>query len=126
MEELNITHMELEEREDFSELYILINTDKPQAADSYLVDDDHDFYLRVEPETEKIVGAFALFAADWFKEIAAAFEKGDLNHPDVRFFLQQKVNEMASRLPEEMENARLESPSTSTQPALDLAQRGEA
>ncbi len=98
MEPLEITHMEMDDNPDLGELYMLINTNEPTAAVSYLVDDDRNFYFRVDPETDHVVGAMALFANDWFEEIAEAFRRHDLNHPDVRFFLQQKVTALAERL----------------------------
>ena len=98
MEPLNITHIEMDDNPDLGELYLLINSDEPKPAVSWLVDDQRNFHFRVDPETGKVVGAMALFANDWFEEIAQAFQRHDVNHPDVRFFLQQLVNVLAQRL----------------------------
>lgn len=102
MESLNITHLEIDNDPDLGELYMLINTDQPQPAVSWLVDDERNFYFRVNPDTGQVVGAMALFANDWFEEIADAFRRHDLEHPDVKFFLQQKVNALRERLDAEM------------------------
>lgn len=105
MESLKITHLEMDTDPDSGELYVLINTEEPQPAVSWLVDDERDLYLRTDPTTGDIVGASALFANAWFDEIAEAFRRHDLNHPDVRFFLEKKINELAERLPAEIEHA---------------------
>ncbi len=86
MEPLNITHIEIDNDPDLGELYMLINADQPLPAVSWLVDDERNFYFRVHPETNQVVGAMALFANDWFTELAEAFRTHDLNHPDVRLF----------------------------------------
>jgi hypothetical protein len=98
MEPLNITHIEIDDNPDLGELYLLINSVEPKPAVSWLMDDQRNFYFRVDPETGKVVGAMVLFANDWFAEIAQAFQRHDVNHPEVRFFLQQLVNVLAQRL----------------------------
>ena len=103
MEPLNITHIEMDDNPDLGELYLLINSAEPMPAVSWLVDDQRNFHFRVDPETGKVVGAMVLFANDWFAEIAQAFQRHDVNHPDVRFFLQQLVNVLAQRLTVEMQ-----------------------
>lgn len=122
MEPLEITHVEMDNNPDLGELYMLVNTDEPRPAVSYLVDDERNFYLRVAPDTGEIVGASALFANDWFEEIAEAFRQHNINHPDVRFFLQQKINALTKRLPLEIQNVQESPPSKeTTEPELELA-----
>jgi hypothetical protein len=43
-----------------------------------------------------LVGAVIFHARDWFSEISRAFANQDLNNPDVRFFLEKKLESVAS------------------------------
>lgn len=121
MESLNITHVEFDDNPDLGELYMLINSNAPRPAVSYLVDDERNFYLRVAPDTGEVVGASVLFANDWFREIAEAFQRQDVNHPDVRFFLQEKINVLAKRLPQDIQDSVTSTSSSEPiEPAIGL------
>jgi hypothetical protein len=72
MESLISTKMEIDDNPDLGELYILVNTDKPKAAVSWLVDDERNFYLRRDPETGQVVGAVNVFAEQLKDEVRAS------------------------------------------------------
>ena len=83
--------------EDFDELNIRI---KPRAGAEYVDpvdDDDHNFFLKLTAGTDEVTGATIFEADHWFDEIAEAFKQRDVNHPDVRFFLEQKVRAFAEQ-----------------------------
>ena len=67
--------------------------DKPQPAVSHLVEDD--FYLRVNPETHQVVGATIFNASLYFGQLARAFALKSLDDPNVRFFLERRVESFA-------------------------------
>ncbi len=98
MEEVKIEYINHYHDDDFDELNLRINNDPARALVSQLADDEHNFFLQVDAESHQVIGATVLYADDWFEEIAEAFRRHDLNHPDVRFFLEQKVNAFAERL----------------------------
>lgn len=75
------------------ELDLVINADAPRPAVSVLVDDY--FYLRVDPETSEIVGATIFNASEWFAELARVFASQSLDNPDVRLFLERKLESLA-------------------------------
>ncbi len=79
--------------EETDELDLVINVDKPQPAISHLVEDD--FYLRINPETNKVVGAIIFNASLYFLELARAFAAKEFNDPNVRFFLERRVESFA-------------------------------
>jgi hypothetical protein len=98
MEKVTVTYFSHYRQDDFDELNIRINDLPAQPTSAELVDDEHNAFLQVNPETKEIVGATIMYANDWFKEIADAFQRGDLEHPEVKFFLEHKIKEwMAER-----------------------------
>lgn len=99
-QELKITQFQTDQDSDVNELVLLINHTEPQPARNILVDDEHGIYLRRDPETDQVVGAVIFHAREWFERIAHAFANQDLNNPDVRFFLEKKLELAASENPE--------------------------
>lgn len=95
--ELKITQYDTDRNSDVDEIYFLINSDHPQPARNILADEDRGIYLRLDLETDQIVGAMIFHAGEWFEEIARAFQNRDLNNPDVRFFLEKKFETLAHR-----------------------------
>ncbi len=93
MAKVTITYVDHYHQDDFDELNLRINDEPAQPASGELVDDEHNAFLKVNPDTKKVVGATVVYADDWFAELADAFQKGDVNHPDVKFFLEQKIKE---------------------------------
>lgn len=79
--------------EDADELDLVINVDKPQPAISHLVEDD--FYLRINPETNQVVGATIFNASLYLGQLARAFAMKALDDPNVRFFLERRVESLA-------------------------------
>src|SRR5713226_8065954 len=99
MEEMRITQHDHDVRdEDFDELNLLINGNSYTTI-SYMdpMDDEHAMHLRINAETDEVIGAMILWANDWFKELADAFQRRDLDHPDVRFFFEQKIRVLAEQ-----------------------------
>jgi hypothetical protein len=78
---------------DTDELDLVINVDKPQPAISHLVEDD--FYLRINPDTNQIVGATIFNASHYLGQLARAFAMKAFNDPNVRFFLERRVEAFA-------------------------------
>ncbi len=99
MEEMKITQVFFDNDPDVSIIDLVLNEDKPMPAVSVPVNDDtdekYDVYLRVAPGTGKIVGAMIMYSDNLFRELAQAFANKDLNHPDVRFFLEKKLEAYA-------------------------------
>ncbi|MBI3914770.1 MAG: hypothetical protein HY327_11385 [Chloroflexi bacterium] len=114
METIKITHIEYDNDPDFDELFMRINTNEPQPSYAVPVNDDtdehYDVYLDVHPETHQVVSAFIFYARNMFDDLARAFANKDLNHPDVRFFLEKKLELYAERHAAEI----VESDSTKT------------
>ncbi len=106
MEKVRITDFYFYDDPDLSELDLVINADKPQSAISIPVNDDaderFDVYLRVDPETYRIVGATIMHSDNFFQELARAFANKDLDHPDVRFFLEKKLEAYALKHADEL------------------------
>ena len=78
---------------DTDELDLVINVDKPQPSISHLVEDD--FYLRINPDTNQIVGATIFNASHYLGQLARAFAMKAFNDPNVRFFLERRVEAFA-------------------------------
>ena len=97
MEEMRITHIDHYQKEDFDELNLLVNDHSSQHSDMDPVDGEHNVYLRIDNRTDEIAGLMIVYANDWFNELADAFQRHDLDHPDVRFFLEQKITAWAER-----------------------------
>lgn len=104
--ELKITQFQKDTDADLDELYLLVNCEHPQPARNVLVDGDHGIYLRLDIETDRIVGAIIFHAGEWFDDLARAFANRDLNHPDMRFFLEKKLELYAERQADEISRAR--------------------
>ena len=99
-QELKITQFQSDTDSDVDELVLLINQDAPQPARNVLVDDQHGIYLRRDLESDQVVGAVIFHAREWFEQIARAFVDQDLNNPDVRFFLEKKLEMVANESPD--------------------------
>jgi hypothetical protein len=88
---------------DFGLLDVVINVSKPQPAVSILVNDDsnmhYDIYLRVDPNSQRVVGATIFHADKLFAELAQAFANKDLGNPNVRFFLEKLLEQFAHEPP---------------------------
>ena len=76
------------------ELDLVINVKQPQPAISVPLDDEF-FFLRVNPETNAIVGATVLNASRWFAALAHAFATKALDNTDVKLLLEKKVEALA-------------------------------
>lgn len=94
MEEIHIIDIDHWHWEDFDELNIRI---KPWSSDEYIdpVDDQANFFLQLTAETDEVTGATIFEADHWFVALADAFARRDLDHPDVRFFFEQKIKVLA-------------------------------
>ena len=57
--------------------------------------DDEFFFLRVDPETNEIVGATIFSASHYLGQLAHAFASKEFDDPNVRFFLEQRVESFA-------------------------------
>jgi uncharacterized protein YuzE len=91
MEKMKITQVFYDE--DADELDLVVNVDEPQPAASRLVEDD--FYLRVNPETNQVVGATIFNASLYLGQLARAFAMKAFDDPNVRFFLERRVESFA-------------------------------
>lgn len=76
------------------ELDLVINVAKPQPAISVPLDDEF-FFLRMNPETNEIVGATIMNASRWFAMLAHAFATKAFDNGDVRLLLEKKVEALA-------------------------------
>jgi hypothetical protein len=81
---------------DADELDLVINYPEPQPARSILIADD--YYLRINPDTNAIVGATIFNASYYFVELTEAFATQRFDDPMVRRSLEQCVAELAARL----------------------------
>jgi hypothetical protein len=79
--------------EETDELDLVINVEKPEPAVSQLVEDD--FYLRINPETHQVVGVTIFNASLYFGQLARAFALKAFDDPNVRFFLEHRVESFA-------------------------------
>jgi hypothetical protein len=79
---------------DSDELDLVINVNKPRAAVSVPLDDEF-FFLRVDPETNEVVGATILNASHYVAQLARAFALKAFDDPNVRFFLERRVESLA-------------------------------
>lgn len=91
METMKITNVFY--NQDTDELDLVINVDEPQPAISHLVEDD--FYLRINPDTNQVVGATIFNASHYFGQLARAFALKAFDDPNVRFFLEHRVESFA-------------------------------
>lgn len=76
------------------ELDLVINVAEPRAAISVPLDDEF-FFLRLDPETNEIVGATILNASRWFAMLAHAFATKEFNNADVRLLFEKKLETLA-------------------------------
>ena len=101
MEKIRITKFEFTNDPDYSELFMWLNNEPPQSEYAVPVNDETDepyyVHMDVNPETHKIVSAFVIHADNLFEDLGRAFASKDLNHPDVRFFLEKKLELYAER-----------------------------
>lgn len=109
MEEIKITQFHVFPDPDISELDLQLNGATLQAASVVHVNDEtsepYRVDFRINPETKEIVGATILYSANLFQDLARAFASMDLNHPDVRFFLEKKLEQYAQRHRDELVSA---------------------
>ena len=61
--------------------------------------------MKITAESDEIVGATIFYADNWFAALAAAFARRDLDHPDVRFFFEQKIKVLAECWTAEQQSA---------------------
>mgnify|MGYP001618224103 FL=1 len=96
MEEVRIIDVNLYHNDDFDELNIRI---KPWVSPEFVepVDEEHGFFLKIRAVNDEVMGATILEADHWFDEIADAFKRRDLHHPDVCFFFEQKIRVFAAQ-----------------------------
>jgi hypothetical protein len=97
MEEVKISYVSHYHHDDFDELNVRINDAPARPVIAQLADDAHNFFLQVDAEQPQVIGATILYADDWFDEIAAAFQRHDLAHPAVRFFLEQQIRAFSAQ-----------------------------
>lgn len=108
MNEFNfkITDWILPSEQDLCELFLWLNDSKDRSGVAVPVNDEtqepYYVHLNVEPESDEIVSAFILHANNMFQDLARAFASMDLNHPDVRFFLEKKLEQYAQRHRDEL------------------------
>jgi uncharacterized protein YuzE len=91
MEKMKITRVFYDE--DADELDLVINVEQPQPAVSHLVEDD--FYLRIDPDTQQVVGATIFNASLYMGQLARAFALKAFDDPSVRFFLERRIESLA-------------------------------
>jgi len=92
MEKIKITGYHYYPESD--ELDLVINVDQPRAAISVPLDDEF-FFLRVDPETNEVVGATILNVSRWFAQLAHAFATKAFDDAEVHFMIEQKVQALA-------------------------------
>ncbi len=92
MEKMRITDYHYYPESD--ELDLVINVEKPRVAVSVPLEDEF-FFLRVDPETNEIVGATILNASHYMGQLAHAFATKAFDDPNVRFFLERRVESFA-------------------------------
>jgi hypothetical protein len=92
METLKITQYHYHTESD--ELDLVINVPEPRPAISVPLADEF-FFLRIDPETQQVVGATILNASRWFAELAHAFAIKMFDNPDVHLLLEKKVETLA-------------------------------
>ena len=109
MEEIRIIDVDHYHNEDFDELTIRIKP-KTEPALCDIVDDERNFFLEVTAKSHEVVGATILEADHWFDELADAFQRRDLTHPDVRFFFEQKISVFAAQWAAEQHTETLAPP----------------
>src|SRR5437868_268065 len=93
MDKIAITYVNHHRGDDFDELNVHLDNYASNPTFTAPVEDEHNFFLQVDATTNQVVGATILYADDWFQEIAAAFQRNDLNNPAVRFFLEKKLEQ---------------------------------
>ncbi len=92
MEKMRITDYHYYPESD--ELDLAINVDKPRPAVSVPLSDEF-FFLRVDPETNEVVGATILNVSRWFAELAHAFAVRAFDDTDVHLLLEKKIEMLA-------------------------------
>ncbi len=116
MEKMKITGFHFFDDPDISELDLVIDADKPMPAESVAVNDDTDepysVDLRLDIDTGKIVGATIMYSDNLFRELAQAFANKDLDHPDVRFFLEKKLEAYALKHADELKPQPIPTPAS--------------
>ncbi len=112
MGKIKITDFHFYDDPDTAELDLFFNSGEAQATSNIHVNDDtqEPYYvdLRIALDTHQIVGATILHAENLFDELARAFANRDLNHPDVRLFLEKKLEQYAECHAKELKSAEPE------------------
>jgi hypothetical protein len=88
MEKMKITNYHYYPESD--ELDLVINVDKPRAAVSFPLEDEF-FFLRIDPETNEVVGATIMNASRYLGQLAHAFAIKAFDDPNVQFFLERRA-----------------------------------
>ncbi len=92
---------------DFKELVMWFSASSALPTTSIPVNDEtsepYHAYLSINEDTNEVITGFVLGADNLFDDIARAFANRDLNHPDVRFFLEKKFELYAERHRDELE-----------------------
>jgi hypothetical protein len=83
--------------EDADILDLVIDVPEPKPAISVPVGDEF-FFLRVDPETKGIVGATLMNTSHYFGQLAHAFATKAFDDPNVRFFLERRVESFAKEV----------------------------
>lgn len=106
MNDLKITQWRIDGDDDFRELFVWLNSEPPQSSVMVPVNDEtnepYHALIGLEPDSREIVTASILNANNFFADLARAFSSMDLNHPDVRFFLEKKLEQYAQRHRDEL------------------------
>ena len=109
MNDLKITQWRLDGDDDFRELFVWLNCEPPQSSVMVPANDEttepYHVHIGVNPDTREIVTASILNANNFFDDLARAFASMDLNHPDVRFFLEKKLEQYAQHHRDELVSA---------------------
>ncbi len=93
MEKMKITDYHYYPESD--ELDLVINVEKPREAVSIPLEDEF-FFLRVDPQTNEIVGATIFNASHYLGQLAHAFALKAFDDPNVRFSLERRIEAYAT------------------------------
>lgn len=104
--QFSISRWSLDSSPDFKQLVLWFSATSTLATTSIPVNDEtrepYHAYLGLNEDTGEIITGFVLDADHLFDDVAQAFAKRDLNHPDVRFLLERKFELYAERHRDEL------------------------
>lgn len=95
MEQVKIHALDHYQDDDFDELTIQFQDAPSSATYAVVADDENNIFLNKDVGTDEVVGATIVYARDWFRKLAQAFADVNLDDPDVRLFLEQKLRALA-------------------------------